>query len=271
MSNVRIIGAQFSGAALAGSRTWLAEGVVEDGALRIVTVRQVADLPNGAVERELAMPALRKYLAKQRTAVIGIDFPFGLPAAIVKAKTWLEFVAAFGDLYVDVADFTAKAKVAAGNQERWRLTDRELGKRSAPHKRRLAFQTFYGIRDILAPLVADGQAAVVPMQVPLPRKPVFVEVSPPASLRRARISPPFKGAAPLARRAREGVLAAYERLGQLWPLPPDVRERVLDDAEGDALNAVVAAVAAAWSSANRDRWTTDPDSPYMIEGRIYTE
>lgn len=244
---------------------------MEDGALRISTVRQVADLPNGAVERELAMPALRKYLAKQRAAVIGIDFPFGLPKALVKEKSWTDFVAAFGDKYADVPDFTTQAKKAAGNQERWRHTDRELGKRSAPHKRRLAFQTFYGIRDILAPLVIEGQAAVVPMQDPIPRKPIFIEVSPPATLRRARISPPFKGAAPLARRAREGVLEAYERLGQLWPLPVEVRERVLDDAEGDALNAVVSAVAAAWASQHRERWKTPSDSPYMIEGRIFTE
>ncbi len=271
MSGTRIIGAQFSGAALAGSRTWIAEGVIEDGALRIAMVRQVADLPNGAVERDLAMIALRKYFAKQRATVIGIDFPFSLPKALVKEKRWTDFIAAFGKRYDDVQDFTTQAKKAAGNQERWRHTDRELGKRSAPHKRRLAFQTFFGIRDILAPLVGEGLAAAVPMQEPIPRKPIFVEVSPPSSMRRARISPPFKGAAPLARRAREGVLASYERMGQLWPLPPEVRERVLDDAEGDALNAVVAAIAAAWASKNRDRWSLPSDSPYMIEGRIYTE
>ncbi|MHC5019655.1 MAG: hypothetical protein ACYTGX_06005 [Planctomycetota bacterium] len=256
---------------MAGSRTWIAEGVMDQDALRISSVRQIADLPNGAVERDLAMVALRKYLGKQRAVVIGADFPFGLPKALVKEKRWEEFAAEFGNRYADVQDFTAKTKKAAGGQERWRHTDRELGKRSAPHKRRLAYQTFFGIRDILAPLVASGQAAVVPMQKPLPRKPVLLEVCPPASLRRARISPPFKGAAPLARRAREGVLEAYEKRDQLWPVPEDVRERVLDDAEGDALNSVIAALAAAWASGHRDRWTVPADSPYMKEGKIFTE
>lgn len=271
MAHNAILGVQFSGAAFAGGRTWVAEGTATDACLTLASCRQVADLPAGSVERDPSMVALRKYLAKQRGAVCGLVFPFGLPRGVVKDQPWLEFVRSFDKRFKDVADFTEQCRKAGGDREHWRVTDREWGRRSGPHKRRLAYQTFHGIRDILQPLVIEGLAVAVPMQEPAKGKTLLLESAPASTLRRARIAPPFKGAAPLAFRARNGVLEAYERLGRLTKVEEPLRERVLQDPEGDSLASVVAAVTAAYASAHRERWDDDPTGGYHIEGRIFGE
>jgi len=202
------------------------------------------------------------------------DYPFcdwNFSATTAEDYAWLcDCIHAEGkDIYV--ADFTEQCRKAGGDHEHWRVTDREWGRRSGPHKRRLAYQTFHGIRDILGPLVIEGVGVAVPMQDPGKGKMLLLESAPAATLRRARIAPPFKGAAPLAWRARNGVLEAFERLGRLVKVEEPLRERVLQDPEGDSLAAVIAAITAAYASAHRERWNDDPTGGYAIEGRIFGE
>ena len=84
----RIIGIDFSGAKDACKKIWLAEGVIQKSTLvieRCIRAGELFDLGN---DRRLCYKALRNYLKNHSGAVVGLDFPFGLPEKIVAQPSW---------------------------------------------------------------------------------------------------------------------------------------------------------------------------------------
>ncbi len=96
--------------------------------------------------------------------MFGFDFPFGLPAALVSESSWETFVLRFPDRYPDVTGFRQARREAAGGREWKRRTDLESKTPFSPYNLRLFRQTYYGIRDLLHPMIAAGLASVVTVQ-----------------------------------------------------------------------------------------------------------
>jgi hypothetical protein len=80
----RIIGIDFSGAKDALKKIWLAEGSVKGNALEIERCSNARDLFDPGNDRTACYRALRAYLTRQSDAIVGLDFPFGLPAKIFR-------------------------------------------------------------------------------------------------------------------------------------------------------------------------------------------
>lgn len=159
----RVYGVDFSGAKKAGTRIWIASATIAGETLEIEDCCQAKDLPGSAVERDQCLDALRYFISAQKTCSLGLDFPFGLPKKVVRANSWEEFVLSFGNHYLDPEQFREICWVAAGNCEERRDTDRISQTPFSPYNRRLYRQTYYGIRDVLAPLVRDQLVCVLPM------------------------------------------------------------------------------------------------------------
>lgn len=219
----------------AGSRIWIATGVVSRERLRIVDLRRAADLSDWGPARVPSLAALRRFIAERPTCVFGLDFPFGLPAAVLTAPCWTEFVASFAAACPDAQVLRALCG------ERRRATDLERRAPLAPANLRLYRQTYFGIRDVLAPLVAEDRVCVLPMQYRRRGRPWLIEVCPASTLRRASLPTSYKGKTERERVARERVLRALD--GQGVSVPERLRDRALADAAGDALDALVAAYA----------------------------
>lgn len=94
---------------------------------------------------------------------------------------------------------------AAGKKLR-RQTDWDNKAPFAPYNLRVYRQTFYGLRNLLAPLVATGRASVLPMQAPAPNLPWLVEAYPACLLKAAGQYRPYKGPGDRQRVAREGIV-----------------------------------------------------------------
>ncbi|MGH6959725.1 MAG: hypothetical protein ACREE7_04510, partial [Dongiaceae bacterium] len=75
----RIIGIDFSGAERAGHAIWIAEARIDGERIRIETCSPAADIAGSGAERAHCLPALVEFIANQRNAIIGCDFPFSLP------------------------------------------------------------------------------------------------------------------------------------------------------------------------------------------------
>ena len=239
MKKNQIIGVDFSGAKDAGKKIWISFARTERETLEIESCVRIADLPAGGRKRPEALKALRKVILEHPGSIIGLDFPFGIPSGLVEASDWQEFVLEFGDRYQNEHDFREQCRAASQGKEWKRRTDVEAKIPFSPYNRRLFRQTYFGIRDVLLPLVRENTVSVLPMQKPEPNKPWLIEICPASTLKALGLkSDEYKG-----KRDPEG-FNRLRLLGKLHVNVPDsIRSQVVEDSEGDVLDSVIAAFA----------------------------
>ena len=161
----------------------------------------------------------------------------------------------------------AACRSAADGRELKRVTDADARTPFSAYNLRLYRQTYHGIRDLLLPLVQGAHARVLPMQSPWREKPSLMEVCPASTLKRLGLYQPYKGRSIAHRRARGRILKALERAGLLLARA-ELRGPILSCAGGDALDSVIAALAAhrAWRSG---AWGIGCDGDRAIEGHVF--
>jgi hypothetical protein len=265
----RVYGVDFSGAKKAGTKIWIASATIAGETLEIEDCCQAKDLPGSAVERDQCLDALRYFISAQKTCSLGLDFPFGLPKKVVRANSWEEFVLSFGNHYLDPEQFREICWVAAGNCEERRDTDRISQTPFSPYNRRLYRQTYYGIRDVLAPLVRDQLACVLPMQRMSPNRPWLFEICPASTLKRMGLYQPYKGHNKDKRAIRAHILEETEKTGAVIIKTSALRSKILNDPDGDAVDSVIAAFATFRAVHNLARSTTPWNNTYALEGYVY--
>jgi hypothetical protein len=238
----RIYGVDFSGGADAGRKIWLAAGRVENDTLIIDACFPGEALPDSSRERETCLAALRVFMAQSGEAIFGLDFPLSVPQAVFADQTWLHFIRTFAQRFPSPQEFRRQSFLAAHGHELKRPTDVESKTPFSPYNLRLYRQTYYGLRDVIGPLVIDRVVRVLPMQSPRDDQPWLIEICPASTLKRLELYVPYKGKTDRYRAARTTILAALTARGPVR-LSRAIRSAVLDDPEGDALDSVIAALA----------------------------
>ncbi len=277
-----LVGIVFSGSARAGEKIWLAHARPARGrALRVTSVAPASALPGGAPERGGALAALRTHLAALRPdTIVGLDFPFGLPAPLVAEPDWGAFARAFPRRHPTPERFRADCNARANGRELKRATDIEAKTPFSPYNLRLHRQTHYGVADVLAPLVEVKAVRIAPMMArvgtgasesTLARSgsgPTLIEVCPASTLKPAGRYAPYKGAGAERRAARAELLGWLADVARVRVEDEDLRGAILDDQEGDALDAVIAALAA-WTNAEEAVSAGPRSREEALEGRVY--
>jgi hypothetical protein len=265
----RVIGIDFSGAERAGDAIWLAEGRIEGESVRIEACGPAADLVGSGPERARCLPALVDFIAAQRGAIIGCDFPFSLPAAMMDGAGWRVFALGLEGKFPCAEDFLRDCRRRGNGREIRRDCDRESRVPFAAYNLRIYRQTYHGIRDVLAPLLRRSDAVVLPMEKPRPDRPWVVETCPASTLKHASLYPSYKGRSDAARAARRHIVDGLVRRGLLAPLSTTLRRLAIGNHGGDALDSMIAA--AATGRAHRGGAFTDiiPSGYDLIEGRVY--
>lgn len=261
----RVIGIDFSAdAKRAGKQTWIASGTLGGNRTKIESCVPVT----GPSARESAHASLVRYIADQPDAVIGIDFPFALPAKVMGVTRWPEFVLGFGAAHADPHAFRAACLLRAGGKELKREIDVTACAPFCGYNIRMRTMAFHGVRDVLAPLVEHDLARVMPFQRPAADKPVVVEICPASTLNRLKLYRKHRGYKNPDCAVRRRILDEIIGLGLLAPLSRPIERDVIEDHGGDALDAVVAACAVA--DAVRSGALDEPVSDQQrLEGRIY--
>lgn len=264
-----IFGVDFSGAAEAGKKIWIASGREQAGQLLIEQCCRAAELPAGGRGRAVAYQGLRALIAGQENAVFGIDVPFGIAAGFMGEAAWREFLIAFPSTYLTADSFRAGCRINAEGREARRVADHTPRTPFAPANLRLYRQTYHALADVLAPLVEGDQARVLPMQEPAVGKPVLVEICPALTVRALGPFGPYKGRTPAHAAQRAAILARFYGAG-LAPLDAGAGQRVLNDSEGDALDSIVAAWTV-WRIRHRLHLHPEGDwHAYAREGYVYS-
>lgn len=246
MRHERVAGIDFSAATDAGRRIWIACGRRrgERGGVEIESCFPAEALPGSGRDRETALAAVRAWIASMGEGVVGLDFPFGLPAALVREETWEAFVAGFVDRFPDAEVFRRECVASAGGKELRRATDRQARTPFSPYNLRLYRQTWYGLAAVLGPLVREGRVRVLPMQDCEAGRAAVVEVCPASTLKHCGLYRPYKGRSRALRTARRGIVRALVERGLVVWREEALGRAVVAEAGGDALDAVVGAVAA---------------------------
>ncbi|MEF8802184.1 MAG: DUF429 domain-containing protein [Halolamina sp.] len=270
----RVLGVDFSGAKDAGSNIWIAEIDCRDGP-QLVGCAPATERFDVGSDRAVVHRALTHQLADlEPSAAAGLDFPFALPEPVVSAADWETFIRKFPSLFATPAEFQRRcqSRGALTDDDRVqhvRASEESVGALS-PYNRRLRSQTFYGIRDVLRPLVLADVVRVAPMQPCSSDRPTLLETYPAAtldSLDGGTYRAGYKESSDEGRERREANLAALEAAAELT-VSADVRERLLADSGGDGLDAVLAAFAT-WRNTLGPSNLAIEDGEYDAEGYIY--
>jgi hypothetical protein len=262
---LHIFGIDFSGAKDAGKKIWVAGGRIEGTVLQIEECWEASDLPGAGNERDICLAALHGFIANETDSAFGLDFPFGLPLVMVAENSWEDFVMRFPERYGSPGEFRDKCRRIAHDLELKRVTDRESKTPFSPYNLRVYRQTYYGIREILFPLVHGQKACVLPMQLPQPGKPWIIEICPASTLKKKDIYKSYKGKE--HREQRLFILEALENTGSITICRRSIRENIMDDDGGDALDSVIAAYSTFCSW--RNHFAVEINEHYGIEGYVF--
>jgi hypothetical protein len=266
MKPKRVLGVDFSGANDAGRKIWIAEAKRgRDNRLTLTDLRPAADLPNSGVAPAVAIAALARHIIREADTIVGCDFPFTLPKQVMDAP-WEAFVLNFPQRFADPDSFRAWALHRADGREIRRAADREAKTPFNSYNLRIYRQTWWGIAHLINPLLKAGEAIVRPYQ-PLPRvpRPILIEACPASSLKAIRFYPAYKGRNGAHRQQRRAVIRKLIEIGVLEAPSRRLQTILLDNVGGDALDALIAAVATAHAAIETE---ADPDQ--RIEGIIYS-
>lgn len=237
---MRIVGVDFTSAPRRGKPITAAAGVLSRGRLRLEAVERLPDFA-----------AFEALLARPGPWIGGFDFPFGLPAELVRdlgwPRAWRQLVAHCASLsraQLRAALDAYRATRPAGRKYAHRATDLPAGS-SSPMKLvnpPVALMFHEG-----APRIA-ASGAHVPGLADGDRSRIALEAYPGLHARRiTRAS--YKNDAramqtPERRAARRRIIAALD-----IDAPRALRRDMLEDASGDTLDAVLCAVQAAAAAA----------------------
>ena len=263
MATRPIIGIDFSGAALAGTKIWIARAHLDDAKLVFDELISAADLPGSAPERDVALASLVEYIRSFEAPVCGFDFPFSLQADELDRPNWRDWVASIPKRYAEADAFRA---AYAGAK---RATDTRAKTPFAPLNLRLYRQTYYGIAHVLAPLLR-ANALALPFDEPNAEASAtaawLLEICPASLLKKHTLYFSYKGKSDAQRENRQRILRESQTRFAL-ELPDAMRQSAVDDAEGDALDAILSAVCVA-RALERNEWAPQSASE-KLEGRVY--
>jgi hypothetical protein len=267
MEPSRIFGVDFSGAQNAGAKIWIASAINRGDTLDIDAAFPAWELPGGSVQRAQAIDALRAFVVGQYDALFGLDFPFSLPRTLIQAETWDDFVSEFGARFPSDNDFLNGCRSITGGREYRRQTDKDANTPFCPYNLRLYKQTYYGIRDLLAPLVVGGNARILPFHPVFAGISSVIEICPASTLKQDQLYLSYKGNGEDHWHSRFKILSALEARG-VSIASSDLHRRLLQDTEGDALDAVIAAYST-WQALRDGSLERPSEENDLLEGRVY--
>ena len=276
----KIYGVDFSGAKLAGRNTWVALAEVKPG-LPKYKLTNLSPLEKlcGTAERGAALKHLVRMIAESRAALWSLDFPFGLPVEVIGfGERWpsqFNLLREWGDDDYGVGlECIRRARALGGPMHIRRLTDIEEKAPFDPYHYRIIYQTFYGMRDVLGPLLRSRGTAILPFQyrrLSSARR-VIVEACPASTLKRLGLphqnyKQPEGG--PLTAKRLRTRRVILEGLAGHVEISAPHRRAIMRNGGGDALDAVIAAVGAARSWRTSDHRLISRHDRYPREGRLY--
>ncbi len=282
----RVIGVDFSGAALSGKTAWLAHADITepsdtDNRRLILTSLQSLGTLAGDDARQRVNAFLVAEILGSNETLWGMDFPFALPIEL-KLGDWAEQLQQTADFAQTAKEFgrylVQQAQTLGHGMHVRRTTDRETKTPFDCYHYRIIYQTFHGMRDILRPIASDRATCVVPFHYDrfASASRWIVEACPSSTLKRLDL--PFrmykqssgKSATSEQKKVRKAILAAItDRQHGYIAVAPPFHRTIMNNPGGDALDAVLAAVGSFDDFSLTDHAAVYHHPRYRFEGRVF--
>ncbi len=264
----RIFGVDFSGAKGAGNAIWISECEIQTEQLFVKRCYPGRDLPESGVERDRCLAALRTFIRQSASSLWGLDFPFSLPQSMMGDAGWTAWLAEFPQLHPNADAFRDACRAFATGQEMKRRADVVSRVPFSPYNLRIYRQTYYGLVDLLSPLINNGQALALPFQQAQNGVPWLLEACPASYLKRVGKYLPYKGKSTEHRHQRSVILRFLQENG-LQLAVPDLQDVLINDAGGDALDSLLAAAIIFRLRSLKPPFIEEFDLRYQQEGFVY--
>jgi hypothetical protein len=287
-----IFGVDFSGAKEAGKSIWIARceplRVARNGrasgsnghkpSLRLVDLTCLESVC-GSAERAPVLCYLVNLIKTSQRALWSMDFPFGFPIEVFSPGTrWpaqLDFLRNWGeDAYGVGLECLRRAKRLGGPMHIRRQTDDEMKTPFDCYHYRIIYQAFYGMRDVLGPLVRSRGTAILPFQYRrlATADRVLIETCPSSTLK--RLSLPHQNykqpaGGPLTGKRRRTRRAILQALSRHVAFDDRHRRVMMRNGGGDALDAVIAAAGGYDAFRAADHSRVARHGRYPLEGLLY--
>jgi hypothetical protein len=281
-----VMGVDFSGAARSGKTAWMAELVPEqplklgDAAPRF-SLKSLQPLGRlaGAEDRESVNAYLVDRMAIGTETFWGCDFPFGLPVEL-RLGDWEEQLSHTRNFRGSAKDFglslVARTEKYLARKHVRRATDLETQTPFDCYHYRIIYQTFHGMRDVLAHVAQRSEVAVLPFQYSKSEhKSVqtrIVEACPSSTLKRLGLPHQrYKqsGGKPPDATQRKNRRVIMKELTRHVEISAHRRKTIMDDPGGDALDAVLAGLGAWLGFSRADHRAIASHRRYPQEGLVY--
>ncbi|MCS7467055.1 DUF429 domain-containing protein [Stieleria sp. ICT_E10.1] len=289
-----VIGVDFSGAAQSGKTAWIAELSAPEPLrlaapasarlasrsprFRLVSLQPLGR-PAGGDDRDRVNRYLVDRIASQSETFWGCDFPFGLPIELALGD-WQgqlsyvsEFVGSAKEFGLSLVETTERV---LGTKHVRRTTDRETQTPFDCYHYRIIYQTYHGMREVLAELADHPNVLVLPFQYPTAGRgtasSILVEACPSSTLKRLGLPHQrYKqsgGKPPEAvhRRTRRTIL---KTVSNYVDISSHRRRVIMQDPGGDALDAVLAGLGAWLGFSRADHAAIESHPRYAREGFVY--
>lgn len=259
--STEVFGVDFSGSKEPGQNIWITNGSVSDGPDFHLEVRSVASAADlfAVTQREAVFKKLRAFIRGAGGAFLGLDFPLSLSESAVAATDWASFIEKFTQTFAG-KNIDSYPGEYGENGHTKREVDFRFGGQS-PMSPLVRYQVFYGLRDLIGPLVVEDAIRVLPMQEHDPTKPALLEVYPAATFGAERLyRTGYKDTTEESRRRRCVNAKGLQSHPQV-----SVSDAVVETAtqSDDALDSLCAAFAV------RRALSEGLDEAHSVEGHIY--
>jgi hypothetical protein len=264
-----ICGIDFSGAKHACKKIYLSKGTIYNNSLHINECLRLSDHIKNPHQRDQCLAALNHIITNNHQAAFGLDFPFGLPETLIDKDNWEEFILKFPEQYSSADQFRQICRKATDNKELKRLTDNQSRAPFSPYNLWIYRQTYFGIHDVLYPLVRSRSASILPMQHPEIEKPWIFEICPASTLKHEGLYYKYKGNTAANQRSRIRILDCLVEKGLIDTISSKVCKMAIKDTQGDALDSIIAAAATYRALLSYNNYHTAVCDVYGIEGYIF--
>ncbi|WP_406660086.1 hypothetical protein V7O66_09560 [Methanolobus sp. ZRKC3] len=266
-----IYGIDFSGAKNACKKIWVSRGNVVGDTLHIDECFRIAEKISSVNQvrpgRDECLAALRDIIVKDEDSVFGIDLSFSIPEALIVEGDWESFILSFPSKYDSAQQFRESCRNMAGGKELKRVSEVKSKVPFSVYNLRLYRQTYFGIRDMLYPLVMEGLACILPMQDAKSGKPWLIETCPACRLKKEGMYIPYKGKNDIELDARVRILEHFMKKGLV--ISSKLQVKIQEDPEGDALDSIIAAYSTFRSMDMVSDISGTLQGNYMVEGYTF--
>ena len=224
---------------------------------------------HGKISREKSLEMLTNFIKRNNDSIFGLDFPFGLPECLLCENDWESFVKRFHEQYKDPAQFYDDSHSKVKNEPK-RFTDIDAKSPWSPIFNYLHKQTYYGIKNVLYPLILNNSASIHPMQSLEESKPWVIEICPSSTLKFEHLDCSFKKKGKKAKESENNRKLIIQRLlekGLITKISHEAVVSAVNDREGDALDSTIAS--AATYRALKKNFSIPDHELYKLEGHIY--